>query len=49
MKERLQRFMIGRYGNDQLNQFIYETVSVLYIDIDFIDYRICENIVPEYQ
>ena len=23
MKERLQRFMIGRYGNDQLNQFIF--------------------------
>lgn len=23
MKERLQRFMMGRYGNDQLNQFIF--------------------------
>lgn len=23
MKERLQRFMVGRYGNDQLNQFIF--------------------------
>ena len=23
MKERFQRFMIGRYGNDQLNQFIF--------------------------
>lgn len=23
MKERLQRFMAGRYGNDQLNQFIF--------------------------
>ena len=23
MKERMQRFMAGRYGNDQLNQFIF--------------------------
>ena len=22
-KERMQRFMAGRYGNDQLNQFIF--------------------------
>lgn len=23
MRERIQRFMMGRYGNDQLNQFIF--------------------------
>jgi hypothetical protein len=23
MRDRLQRFMMGRYGNDQLNQFIF--------------------------
>lgn len=28
MKERMQRFMAGRYGNDQLNQFIFIVVII---------------------
>ena len=28
MKERMQRFMAGRYGNDQLNQFIFIVASI---------------------
>ena len=29
MKERMQRFMAGRYGNDQLNQFIVAIISMV--------------------
>ena len=28
MKERMQRFMAGRYGNDQLNQFIFRVAII---------------------
>ena len=30
MKERMQRFMAGRYGNDQLNQFIFYSGNYQY-------------------
>ena len=31
MRERLQRFMMGRYGNDQLNQFIFVISIILLV------------------
>ena len=61
MKERMQRFMAGRYGNDQLNQFIFIVAiismvleiitrqSLFYIDIGTADSRLCQSIFPEYQ
>ena len=34
MKERMQRFMAGRYGNDQLNQFIFiEAIISMVLEI----------------
>ena len=35
MKERMQRFMAGRYGNDQLNQFIF-IVAIISMVLDII-------------
>lgn len=35
MKERMQRFMAGRYGNDQLNQFIF-IVAIISIVLEII-------------
>ena len=35
MKERMQRFMAGRYGNDQLNQFIF-IVSIISMVLEII-------------
>lgn len=35
MKERMQRFMAGRYGNDQLNQFIF-TVAIISMVLEII-------------
>ena len=35
MKERMQRFMAGRYGNDQLNQFIF-IVAIISMVLEII-------------
>ena len=35
MKERMQRFMAGRYGNDQLNQFIF-IVAIISLVLEII-------------
>lgn len=35
MRERLQRFMMGRYGNDQLNQFIF-VVAIICMVLELI-------------
>ena len=35
MKERMQRFMAGRYGNDQLNQFIF-IVAIIRMVLEII-------------
>lgn len=35
MKERMQRFMAGRYGNDQLNQFIF-IVAIISMMLEII-------------
>ena len=35
MKERMQRFMAGRYGNDQLNQFIF-IVAIISMVLEMI-------------
>ena len=35
MKERMQRFMDGRYGNDQLNQFIF-IVAIISMVLEII-------------
>lgn len=35
MRERIQRFMMGRYGNDQLNQFIF-IVAIISMVIELI-------------
>ena len=35
MKERMQRFMGGRYGNDQLNQFIF-IVAIISMVLEII-------------
>lgn len=35
MRERLQRFMMGRYGNDQLNQFIF-VIAIISMVIELI-------------
>lgn len=35
MKERIQRFMAGRYGNDQLNQFIF-IVAIISMVLEII-------------
>ena len=35
MKERMQRFMSGRYGNDQLNQFIF-IVAIISMVLEII-------------
>ena len=35
MKERMQRFMAGRYGNDQLNQFIF-LVAIISMVLEII-------------
>lgn len=35
MKERMQRFMVGRYGNDQLNQFIF-IVAIISMVLEII-------------
>ena len=35
MKERMQRFMAGRYGNDQLNQFIF-IVAIICMVLEII-------------
>ena len=35
MKDRLQRFMAGRYGNDQLNQFIF-IVAIISMVLEII-------------
>ena len=38
MKERMQRFMAGRYGNDQLNQFIF-IVAIISMVLEIITRR----------
>ncbi len=35
MRERLQRFMMGRYGNDQLNQFMF-VVAIIFMVLELI-------------
>ena len=35
MKERMQRFMAGRYGNDQMNQFIF-IVAIISMVLEII-------------
>lgn len=35
MRERIQRFMMGRYGNDQLNQFIF-IVAIISMVLELI-------------
>ena len=35
MKEKIQRFMIGRYGNDYLNRFLL-TLSIIMIILSFL-------------
>lgn len=35
MKERMQRFLAGRYGNDQLNQFIF-IVAIISMVLEII-------------
>lgn len=35
MKERMQRFMAGRYGNDQLNQFVF-IVAIISMVLEII-------------
>lgn len=35
MRERIQRFMMGRYGNDQLNQFIF-VIAIISMVIELI-------------
>ena len=35
MRERIQRFMMGRYGNDQLNQFFF-VVAIICMVIELI-------------
>lgn len=38
MKERMQRFMAGRYGNDQLNQFIF-IVAIISMVLEIITWQ----------
>lgn len=40
MREKLQRFMLGRYGNDAFNKFLFTTGLILWILDMFIDTRI---------
>ena len=36
MKEKLYRFMQGRYGNDQLNRFLMILVLVCFVQSDAV-------------
>ena len=40
MREKLQRFMMGRYGADAFNKFLFTLVLILWILDMFIDTRI---------
>lgn len=40
MREKLQRFMMGRYGVDALNRFLFTLVLILWVLDMFIDTRI---------
>ncbi len=40
MREKLQRFMMGRYGVDALNRFLFALVLILWVLDIFIDTRI---------
>ena len=41
MREKLQRFMMGRYGNDKMNQVLSYVVLVMMILGIFLRVRVC--------